>query len=76
VQKKYLVNEVSNRNLTNVRIFPYQKRELIPMNSKQEMVRWFNSFCEYYDGLYSYEEREEVLDLNVEVLLEVCKKYK
>ena len=53
-----------------------EKRELIPMNSKQEIVRWFNSFCEYYDGLYSYEEREEVLDLNVEVLLELCKKYK
>ncbi len=31
VQKEYLEKEVSDHNLTNVRIFPYQKRELIPI---------------------------------------------
>ena len=31
VQKKYLKKEVQNQNLTNVRIFPYQSRELIPV---------------------------------------------
>jgi colanic acid biosynthesis glycosyl transferase WcaI len=31
VQKEYLEKEVRDRNLTNVRIFPYQKRELIPI---------------------------------------------
>ncbi len=31
VQKEYLESEVRNHNLTNVRIFPYQKRELIPI---------------------------------------------
>ncbi len=31
VQKEYLEKEVRDHNLTNVRIFPYQKRELIPI---------------------------------------------
>lgn len=31
VQKEYLEKEVRDRNLTNIRIFPYQKRELIPI---------------------------------------------
>ncbi len=31
VQKSYLEKEVRNNNLTNVRIFPYQRRELIPI---------------------------------------------
>lgn len=31
VQKKYLEKEVRDNNLTNVRIFPYQRRELIPI---------------------------------------------
>ena len=31
VQKKFLENEVCANNLTNVRLFPYQRRELIPM---------------------------------------------
>lgn len=31
VQKEYLQTEVQNQNLTNVRIFPYQSRELIPI---------------------------------------------
>jgi glycosyltransferase involved in cell wall biosynthesis len=31
VQKEYLQMEVQNQNLTNVRIFPYQSRELIPI---------------------------------------------
>jgi colanic acid biosynthesis glycosyl transferase WcaI len=31
VQKEYLKTEVQNQNLTNVRIFPYQSRELIPL---------------------------------------------
>ena len=31
VQKSYLEKEVSYHNLTNVRIFPYQRRELIPI---------------------------------------------
>lgn len=31
VQKEYLQTEVRNQNLTNVRIFPYQSRELIPI---------------------------------------------
>ena len=30
VQKEYLQNEVQNQNLTNIRIFPYQSRDLIP----------------------------------------------
>jgi glycosyltransferase involved in cell wall biosynthesis len=30
VQKSYLEKEVCDNNLTNVRIFPYQRRELIP----------------------------------------------
>jgi glycosyltransferase involved in cell wall biosynthesis len=31
VQKSYLEKEVCNHHLTNVRIFPYQRRELIPI---------------------------------------------
>ncbi len=31
VQKDYLEKEVRDNNLTNVRIFPYQRRELIPI---------------------------------------------
>ena len=31
VQKAYLEKEVRDHNLTNVRIFPYQRRELIPI---------------------------------------------
>lgn len=31
VQKEYLENEVQNRNLINIRIFPYQSREQIPL---------------------------------------------
>jgi glycosyltransferase involved in cell wall biosynthesis len=31
VQKEYLEKEVRDHNLTNVRIFPYQRRELIPI---------------------------------------------
>jgi colanic acid biosynthesis glycosyl transferase WcaI len=31
VQKEYLETEVQNQNLSNVRIFPYQSRELIPI---------------------------------------------
>jgi colanic acid biosynthesis glycosyl transferase WcaI len=31
VQKEYLMKEVRNHNLTNIRIFPYQKKELIPI---------------------------------------------
>jgi glycosyltransferase involved in cell wall biosynthesis len=31
VQKEYLEKEVRGKNLTNVRIFPYQRRELIPI---------------------------------------------
>jgi glycosyltransferase involved in cell wall biosynthesis len=31
VQKDYLEKEVRDHNLTNVRIFPYQRRELIPI---------------------------------------------
>ncbi len=31
VQKEYLEKEVRNHNLTNIRIFPYQRRELIPI---------------------------------------------
>jgi glycosyltransferase involved in cell wall biosynthesis len=31
VQKSYLEKEVRDNNLTNVRIFPYQRRELIPI---------------------------------------------
>jgi glycosyltransferase involved in cell wall biosynthesis len=31
VQKEYLISEVQNQNLTNIRIFPYQSRELIPI---------------------------------------------
>ncbi|MCZ2484735.1 glycosyltransferase family 4 protein [Aquirufa antheringensis] len=31
VQKEYLEIEVQNQNLSNVRIFPYQSRELIPI---------------------------------------------
>ena len=31
VQKSYLEKEVCDHNLTNVRIFPYQRRELIPI---------------------------------------------
>jgi colanic acid biosynthesis glycosyl transferase WcaI len=31
VQKEYLQTEVQNKNLANVRIFPYQSRELIPI---------------------------------------------
>ncbi len=31
VQKEYLKTKVQNQNLTNVRIFPYQSRELIPI---------------------------------------------
>ena len=31
VQKAFLEKEVCDQNLTNVRIFPYQRRELIPM---------------------------------------------
>ena len=31
VQKEFLEKEVQNLNLTNVRIFPYQSRELIPI---------------------------------------------
>ncbi len=31
VQKSYLVKVVRDNNLTNVRIFPYQRRELIPI---------------------------------------------
>jgi glycosyltransferase involved in cell wall biosynthesis len=31
VQKEYLQTEVQNQNLTNVRIFPYQSREHIPI---------------------------------------------
>lgn len=31
VQKSYLEKEVRNHNLANVRIFPYQRRELIPI---------------------------------------------
>jgi glycosyltransferase involved in cell wall biosynthesis len=31
VQKKYLEKEVRDHNLTNIRIFPYQRRELIPI---------------------------------------------
>jgi glycosyltransferase involved in cell wall biosynthesis len=31
VQKKYLESEVKKRNLKNIRIFPYQSRELIPI---------------------------------------------
>jgi len=31
VQKEYLEKEVCDNNLTNVRIFPYQRRELIPI---------------------------------------------
>jgi glycosyltransferase involved in cell wall biosynthesis len=31
VQKSYLEKEVHDNNLTNVRIFPYQRRELIPI---------------------------------------------
>lgn len=31
VQKEYLQTKVQNQNLTNVRIFPYQSRELIPI---------------------------------------------
>ncbi len=31
VQKEYLEKEVRDNNLTNVRIFPYQRRELIPI---------------------------------------------
>jgi colanic acid biosynthesis glycosyl transferase WcaI len=31
VQKPYLEKEVCNQNLTNIRIFPYQKREHIPI---------------------------------------------
>ncbi len=31
VQKNFLENEVRANNLTNVRIFPYQRRELIPI---------------------------------------------
>ncbi len=31
VQKEYLLSEVSIQNITNIRIFPYQKRELIPI---------------------------------------------
>jgi len=31
VQKEYLETEVQNQNLANVRIFPYQSRELIPI---------------------------------------------
>jgi glycosyltransferase involved in cell wall biosynthesis len=30
VQKEYLEKEVRDHNLTNIRIFPYQRRELIP----------------------------------------------
>ena len=30
VQKEYLAKEARDNNLTNVRIFPYQKRELMP----------------------------------------------
>ncbi len=31
VQKEYLISEVQNQNLTNIRIFPYQSREIIPI---------------------------------------------
>ncbi len=31
VQKEYLEKEVRDRNLSNIRIFPYQRRELIPI---------------------------------------------
>ncbi len=31
VQKEYLISEVLNQNLTNIRIFPYQSREIIPI---------------------------------------------
>lgn len=31
VQKEYLISEVKNQNLTNIRIFPYQSREIIPI---------------------------------------------
>ena len=31
VQKEYLETEIQNQNLSNVRIFPYQSRELIPI---------------------------------------------
>ncbi len=31
VQKSYLEKEIRDHNLTNVRIFPYQRRELIPI---------------------------------------------
>jgi glycosyltransferase involved in cell wall biosynthesis len=31
VQKEYLISEVQNQNLINIRIFPYQSRELIPI---------------------------------------------
>jgi glycosyltransferase involved in cell wall biosynthesis len=31
VEKSYLEKEVHDKNLTNVRIFPYQRRELIPI---------------------------------------------
>jgi len=31
VQKEYLEKEVRNHNLINIRIFPYQRRELIPI---------------------------------------------
>ena len=31
VQKEYLEKEVRDHNLTNIRIFPYQRRELIPI---------------------------------------------
>lgn len=31
VQKEYLQTEVHNKNLINIRIFPYQSRELIPI---------------------------------------------
>ena len=31
VQKEHLQTEIQNQNLTNVRIFPYQRRELIPV---------------------------------------------
>lgn len=31
VQKEYLAKEVRNHNLINIRIFPYQRRELIPI---------------------------------------------
>jgi glycosyltransferase involved in cell wall biosynthesis len=36
VQKEYLISEVQNQNLTNIRIFPYQSREIIPIINNEK----------------------------------------